>query len=757
MFEGFAEEISSSLESGGLSTCGAAPTILIGLGRFGTDCIRSVAGSRELDSRVAALSIRSDARVERGVAFVSENGWPAALTSAGGPGDAGRDNAVSPWPEISDWLRKTAADLVSPVESGEHLGRIQVFVMGGAEEPDVSALARPVAECVKKSVGALISNWLVTQNGFFLLPKGESPRGASVYALLDDLTAAATGMQGGIGGPAAFDRVFLVSEANAGGLLVRDEAIDLFAEFTDLMLESEFSGAVNEILDIEGAVFAGFGLASLVHPAKRIVADESARFALELINTGLLIGKDEPFYRLADEYVKSERLNLRVLHDRLISGPGATVLEEAEAEPLAFTNVLPTGWARLINDHDKYLEEQRSPALKARVEENLKEVFGDVRARLRAKVDELMGEESALEKTRNFTGRLAQRVDELENEAFRRGREIAGQAPDLSRYHDELVKRVQNLPGPVATMSRAAMIVIIIYYFTLMFARVLQAFPDNYIDPQYLPSPGVAAIFASAVPPVLAWLIYGRAEKRLFSARESYLRSVKSKHRLALSRDVLLLLSRWLGGQGEQPGVASLKALILEEQASVTKMHKFYLHIGDKIKAEKTEFAESRIRRSALKAFGVDHPWRYKKGRYSLPDEVQQFMVAGHENWRAIEISELSRRLGDYCRRGLTFVGNRSLDNLLIDFSRRGRPVEVVIEDLRRWSSPYIALSTGASRAVELIAISGGNQSFLASMSERLGQAAIVPINSRHRLTFVQLVGVKSVEQLAGYPRWRAA
>ncbi|MCK4268426.1 MAG: hypothetical protein KAX16_06310, partial [Actinomycetia bacterium] len=143
--------------------------------------------------------------------------------------------------------------------------------------------------------------------------------------------------------------------------------------------------------------------------------------------------------------------------------------------------------------------------------------------------------------------------------------------------------------------------------------------------------------------------------------------------------------------------------------------------------------------------------------RYNLSDEAQHFAISGHLDWRSLQQNELSQRLKDFCREGLTFVDNRTLDRLFFDFSRHKSEMKTVVEDLRRSSQPYIAMSSGIPRITELVGISGGPQSALASLPSIAGQAAIVPIWSPHRMAFVQLVCPIAVEQLSAYSEWRQA
>lgn len=748
----FAEEISSSLSTGGRPANGASPTIFIGLGEFGSLCIKRLRQTWDvLPRQLVSLSITAPENLERGISFLSENDLAMALCPGAGSTRAAiyRDFQTYSSP-LESWLKQSATRMLS--QSGESdNGRIRVFIVCRAEETAASALAVAASELIKNSLTEFVANRAVSLHGFFLLPKGRSQKGAQVFSLLNEIRIGVSG----------YDKVWLVSEANAGGLIDLEGSTDLISEFAGLLLEPDFDTAVGEVLDVIGADVASFGIASVVHPVGRIVADESARFARELINTGLLGSGDEPFYRLADEYVKSERLNMENLYSKLIADPEGTMLDRVDIDPLVLTDVPLAFWPDRIAGYNVFLGRDRLPRLIEKMEKNLNRASEEITATLRAKIDELMSETSALEKTRHFIDRLSERAVDLKSRVERANEEVMDKLPDLAAYHDDLVKQIQNLPGPAAVASRALMLVVILFFFTGKFIEALSMFPSRFLDPKYIPPALPTAVAVALACAIFAWLIYRRAENRLYVARDRYLKAIGDKYRLTLSHRAFQTLNWWLGGAAfdelAERDLPSFKEIIANEQLAVVRINRFYLQINDKLSAKQIGISETKIRRSVFSAFGREANLRYKKGRYNLVDETQRFTVIGHEDWRNLHLSELNRRLDEFCRRGLDFVDNRNLDRLFLDFGRRRQVMAGVIEELRRSAQPYIAVSTALPRAAELVGVAGGLRSALVAQAALTGQAAVVPIWSPHRMAFVQLVCPIAIEKLAAYSQWRQA
>ncbi|MDP1809011.1 MAG: hypothetical protein Q8L35_05675, partial [Actinomycetota bacterium] len=732
---------------------GAAPTILIGLGEFGSDCVKRLQQTVDVaPEQLVALSLKAPESLSAGISLLNDEGFAVALSPGAGGTRAGiyEDFHTYSAP-FEKWLRQSATKLLSQSGLTGPGGRIRVFIVCRAEEVGASALAVAACESIKSSLTEFISNCAVSLHGFFLLPKGRCRNGPQVFSMLNEINIGRSG----------YDKVWLVSEANAGGLIGIQGSVDLISEFAGLMLEPDFDAAVEEVLDVTGADIASFGITSVVHPVGRIVADESARFARELISSGLLYSGDEPFYRLADEYIKSERLNVDSLYGRLIADREGKVLDQVDPDSLALIAVPLAFWPDRIASYNAWLGHDRVPGLIEKLEKNLAVTSAEITATLKAKVDELMSEPSALEKTRHFIDRLAEKADELKSRVEQAKEEVMGRLPDLAGYHDDLVKQIQNRPGPAAAAGRGLLLIVIIFFFTVKFVQILRALPDQYLDPGYIPAARPTAVLAAVATAAFIWLIYRRAENRLYSARDRYLGAIGEKYGLTLSYHAFQVLSWWLGGTGSdelgERGLPSFKEIITNEQGAVVRINRFYLQISDKLKAKRIEIGETRVRRSVFSAFGQEADLRYKKGRYNLNDETQQFTAAGHQGWRDLQLTELNRRLDEFCRRGLDFVDNRSLDRLFLDFGQRRQVMSGVIEDLRRSSQPYIAVSSGLPRTTELVGLSGGTQSALVAQDALIGPAAVVPIWSPHRLAFVQLVSPITIEQLAAYSQWRLA
>ncbi len=744
MVDKFIDEITSALASADRLKGGATPAILIGVGDFGADCLRRINANFESRPETSLSLVIEERRDDKpGSAFLFDGQIHKFILPKQPDNRAAVFGALRTYgKELGGWLSDEAADLTRRATGRRRRKKIAVFVIARAEDTAGSGLTAGLPLIFKEYLDRSIANWAVVQFAFILVPRGRSRTGHNVFALLDDLEQRKT----------IYESVFLFSEAGAGNVMDEQGSIDTVGEFAGLMLEPDFGVAVDEILDVSGARFASFGVASIVHPVKDIVFQEYRRFAKELISDGLLAARDEPHYRLADEYVKQEDLNIDRLYGQLTAGREGNVFEQVSQGSLDLHRAARSAWPDRINAHEDYLREKKLPNLIKKLERNLMAIGEESKCSLSSRLDELMSESSALDKAAGFIDRLETRVEELKVQAGSREKEAQGREPDTAARKEQLVSRIQGMPGLAAIISRGFVVAMLMYFFALRFVDVLHNLPNRYLDERYLPADQPSAVAAAALTALFFWLLYRRDEQAVTRAKDGYLAAIATKCRIDLDARVYRLLGRWLGG----PAPPSFLSRIESEREALVNVNKSYLKIGDQLAADGEPALESRARQSVFAAFGrEDVDLRYKKARYDLGAESEQFAMYGHQNWRELRLTELRQRLEEYCLRGLTFIDQRSIDKLLLDLAPNREAMGHFLDDMRRHSQPMASLAAQAPPSAEIIGVAGGVQSPLIGRSDGLVRAAVVPINSTHRLALVQLACPIAIENLAAFPDWR--
>src|SRR3972149_11392680 len=109
------------------------------------------------------------------------------------------------------------------------------------------------------------------------------------------------------------------------------------------------------------------------------------------------------------------------------------------------------------------------------------------------------------------------------------------------------------------------------FFLPQRFWTVLVRLPDRYLDPGYVPPAVPTAAVSAVAAAIFSWLIYERAENRLYRARDAYLGAMSEKYRSAISLRALRLLQSWLGGGDAlaERGLVSFPAIIAAERAGV--------------------------------------------------------------------------------------------------------------------------------------------------------------------------------------------
>jgi hypothetical protein len=738
MADRFNDELGSVFEPRGPSADESAVTIVLGLGEFGAACVSKIGANACASSDYRTLAILRAADIPAGISFQSSGGL-TRISFASGQADRASvfKDFLNYSPSFATWLKSEVERLGRGAASGLGSGRIKILMIAKAEEIDGSALAAAVPPLVKSCLSGFIANWPVTVTGFFLLPKGRSLRGAQVYSLLRELKTNDLG----------YGHTFFVTEANIAGLIGEAGAEELLADFTDLMTESRFEAAVAEVLEVSGAVTAGFGLTCLVHPVDRLVAQESARFSREIIKQGLFSGAAGSFYRAADEYLKSEGFEMHSLRDRLVTDEEGDIPDRMTIENIELKGVPLSQWADRIASYTDYLGHERLPRLIGRIEVNQESLSRSSRAQLKATVDELMAEAGAVDKAIRFTDRLDEKAAELKEAVDARAGVDVDQGEDLVALRTHLIDRVKHFPEATAVFGRTLLLAPVVYYFFSRLALALQGLPDHYMNPAYAPPPIPTGLAALAVAVIFMWLLYRRAESGLARARDSYMRAIERLYRGVLNRAVWASLGEWLGETWPET--------IAAERRSLTDLKKEYLRVVNQLEPDSAEQADTGVSRSVLGVFGRQNDLRYKMGRYDLADEVERFAIPAHRHWRTVRSDELKRLLIEFCRGGLSFADQRSIDRLVVELISGEEQAVGLLEDLRRRSQPFTPLAVNQPAVVELAGVPGGRQSPLVSGTGIFKDATVVAVGSPHRLAFAQLVCPIEVENLAAFSQWR--
>lgn len=716
------------------------PTLVLGLGEFGTACLKKMKAGAALSAPNWSLVSVRGVSISAGISLASEDG----LASIGFPiGDGNRAPFYHRFradsESLVDWLKVEVERLGRAGASSTSPGRIKVLVVAKAEEIDGSAIAVALPELIKDQFDGFVANWPVTLAGFFLLPKGKSTRGAQVFSFLEELRDGRRG----------YDHTFFISEANVGRLIGEDGAADLIAGFADLMTETRFDAAVAETMDVSGATAAGVGLTCLVHPVENLIADETARFARELVKNGILSGATDSFYRLADEYLRTEGFEAHALKDRLLMDEEGDIPDRLSIEAADLKGVPLSLWADRIAGDADYLAHERMPRLLGRMEANLADLSRRAETAVAARVDDLMTESAGVDKALRFVERLDERSAELREKAQAAAKIEADQVDNVSEFQENLVERLKNYPESIAVAARTLILAPVAYFFWREFVGVLANFPDQYINPAYVPPAVPAALAGLGFTLAFMFLLYRRAEDGLDRAKDLYMSAIDRKYRGALERSGWMLLDRWLGG--------SWSELIAAEHRSLIRFKKEYLLAVSALEKAASFYPADGVNRSVLAVFGRRSGLRYKHGRYDIAGESERFAVGGHRHWRSTGADALRGSLEEFCRHGLSFADKRSVDTVVFDLMADKGKAAALMDDLRRRARPFTALSADYPAIIEVAAVPGGRQSLLVLETELFKEATVVTAARPHKLAFAQLVCPIKATDFAAFAEWRQA
>lgn len=713
------------------------PTIILGLGDFGESCLSS-----PVQRRPGADGLRSavlkGAAVSRGMSFRTLD----SLTRIDFPGGEGtrqsaNENLRANSGSLIEWIEAQVESLVGASEGGD--GRIRVFVVAKAEDPDASAVAVVLPELIRARMDGFIASWPISLSAFFLLPKGAAERGEQVFSMLEELRDGRPG----------YDQIFVVSGSNIGSLLEEEAAGELIMGFVDLMTEPRFEAVVAEIMDLSGADTAGFGLTGIVNPVELLADREVSRFGSELIKGGLLAGAGDTFQLTADEYLRAEGFTISGLKERLLVDGEGDLRERTIGGGAELSGLPLSLWADRIASYADYLGQDKVSRLIGRIEANLDALNREHTIALAAKLDDLMAESAALDKTESFVGRLDEKAAELREAAAAKAKADEEEPEDLAVFHEHLVERLKTFPSPLATAARAALLAPLIYFFFRDFSTVLAGFPDRYINPDYVPSPGVAGFAALMFTVTFLFFLYRRSESGLTRAVDLYMRAIEVKYRSALAKEAWTLLDRWLGRDWPD--------IIAAERENLRRVRKIYLKLAQGAASQAPVKIGSGVSRSVQEVFGVESDLRYKRGSYELQEEAERFASTHHRDWRTAGQADIDSALKTFCRRGLTYADQRSVDKLILERLPGAEQSAAFLDEMRRRSRPFTTLAADFPAVVEMAGIPGGRRSPLVIRTDLLRGAAVVETADPHKLAFAQLVCPVRFEELAAYAQWRTA
>lgn len=637
--------------------------------------------------------------------------------------------------------------------------KVSLFFVGDSQELDGSVGGVDLPILARESLSGFIANLRLQFSGLFTLPKGLSDKGAEVYAFLQDLSRLSSSPDSRLSTlNSIYDRCFLVSATNSSGVLDATAMRDLVAEFLFLNL-TENKGALDQLFQNESSVLATFGLSSLVYPAEELVNFEAGRFAAGLIESEILKKEENLFERAAAEFIDDERMTVGGLQNRLMSyGGESTLLAEIDFDPLYFSQVEMKHWPDRIASYDAFLETEKTRELLGRLEQNLVQTYARARSIIRQKVDDLLSTEPAIDTAKRYITEVKRQLAAAHANALRRQDEILRSLLPLNKCHDQLVHHIQNLPSLSALASRLLIFGALSLYLTLRILSLMRRIPPKYFNVDFLPSNAAAGSAVIAITIIIGWLIYKRAEAKLFRSRATYLQAVLDRHKYIINWWIHRGVS-WLLGDANAPELVerhlgSLIGLVDEEIEALDRLRREYLRALNEFKQSVINFSQTRVRRPITEALGVTLNIKYKRGQFSLAEEATMFVAGGgHADWRRLSKKQLQERLLNFVAQGFKFVQLSGAQRIIAELGAAGGDVAQALSELEIFSQPYLALTPALPETIKMLATaSPHNLSWLGGRD--IGSATVINSPDFNSIYYLQIARIK-MENLTSLTLWR--
>ncbi|HEX21561.1 MAG TPA: hypothetical protein ENH19_02785, partial [Actinobacteria bacterium] len=533
--------------------------------------------------------------------------------------------------EIGKIFQSAAGKLLdlSDEKSSAEATKINFILVGDSQELAGSVGGIDLADLARRYLHGFIANLDLNVSGLFLLPKGLSEQGALVYAFLNDLGKFKCTS---ISGPILYDRCFLVSSTNTSGLLDGTATLDLFTEFLFLSL-TKSKAEIERRFQMESGTIATFGLSSLVYPAEEVIERSAKSFAIKLIEDEILKKEDSFLEPAAARFISDNRMDIEGLNNRLNYFEDSTITAQIDFNPLYFSQVDMRHWPDRIASYNAFLETEKTGELLGKLEQNLAQTYNSSKAVIEQKVDELLINEPAVDRTRNFLLELKRKLKEMRNLAQRGQDELLKSLPSLKKRHKNLVKQIENLPDLKALISRLIVLGVLTFFLALRSMELMRRIPAKYFNVNFLPSDTVvgAAIIISTI--FLGWLVYKRSEAKLFRAREKYLQAVEERHKYIIDwwihQKTVLLLGDPTAPELMERQINSLSGLVEIEIQALEELRHTYLKVLLDFKEKNINFTSSKIRRPLMDAFNVSLNIKYKRGQFNRREEATTFLSEG--------------------------------------------------------------------------------------------------------------------------------
>lgn len=666
-----------------------------------------------------------------------------------------RENIGKFWQQIAGKMLDDAGWL-SQVEAT----KINLIFVGDSQElgGSVGGIELPIV--AREYLTGLASNIKLQVSGLFILPKGVSEKGAEVYAFLQDLSERQEPV---LVAPKPlsplFESCFLVSSINSSGILDASATQDLAVEFLLLAL-TESKGAIDRLFQDEAGQLATFGISSLVYPATEVIDYQARKFVAELIESEILKIEDFSAPRAAGEFIVNEKINAEGLMERMIRLDESTITAQIDLDPLYFSQIEIGHWPERIASYDAFLESEKTGELLGKLETNMAKAYSESRAAIRKRVDELLVSEPAIEKARNFLLELRSQLSDAHNTALRKQDETLKSLPSLKKRHDQLVHHIQNLPGLSALANRLIVLGTLSFFLALRSLALMRRIPPKYFNVGFLPGDSLAGVMVIVAVIGMYWLIYKRAETKLFRARAGYLDAVEDRHKYIINwwanRDVVQLLGEDNLPELVERHLGSLIGLVEDELVSLDRLKRVYLESLGEFKQSAVNFPHSKIRRPITEAFNVTLDIKYKRGKFSTAEEAAMFLSdGGHADWRKLTKERLEERLLKFVAKGFKSAHVSGVQRVIADLEAGGADFDRALNELKIFSEPYLALTPNIPATVELLATaSPANVSWLGGHD--LGSAALIGSVDYNSICYLQIarIDMGSISSLAS---WRQA
>jgi hypothetical protein len=667
---------------------------------------------------------------------------------------------------ISKRLSHLATNLLEQTKQ-ERLGenrQLRVLLVGDAAELIGSVGIVQLAKLSRLSLENLIAGVQIIIDGILVLPKGTVENGAEIYATLIELSNSADQK---LKEPSPvrkiYDHLFLVSQSGNSAVIDETTLKKMIVDFIFLSSDSVAQEYIYQRLSEingqkkSGLGFVSFGLSSIYYPVYQVVREAVDTYMSKLIRNKLLPSCQEDLSSQVNAFLSWNNWGSQNFYNKIVTDKSGKDITQMEPDPLYFENVPRQYWPDRIASYDSFLETKKTRYQLTKLEENLQALDAETSTSLIKKVEEMITSEPCLDKASNFLEQLDEYRAKIAQQALRHREEAIKHFPELTKKHQKLSWQISNMPNLSALSARFFLLTVLSAFFVTRSFNLLRKVPRHYFNWNYLPSNYIAAIAVVSLLALLGWLIYKRAEAKLFLARASYLQAVNFRHSYIVKWSARRAVS-WFCSQSRSKelanrGLKGLSKMIEEQRKNVDRLKKLYAEILNQVETVKPDSLSSKLN---LDLSSYLPELQYKRGLADLDQEAKLFLAAGgHYQWRSLTTAKLKERLENFLIKGFKPAWQREASDLIVEQLEKDTS-DRLLKQARKLSQPYLRVLPTGYQQIKLL-FSQTSIANRASNDERFSETQIVLHNDKYAIIYLQLASPLRLNDLVAASFWKKA